>query len=283
MEHKADRPYPEGALSVRRIGRREWEFCYPRLTDEVYDAFHEGIDLWEIGEYAAAEERYRQLVHELPEFIDAHHHLALVLDDTDRREEAYGLWQDTVALGLACLPVALWAGRDRLRWQFLDNRPFLRAYHGLGLAHLERGYVKRALDIFEHILALNPDDNQGVRALAVDCYLRLKRPEEVLALCRRYRGDGMEQLVYGRPLALFQLGCHDEADSALRQAIGSYPKIAEELLKPRHRPPKGLRDDRVTVGGADQAYWYWREQGRLWKRTPGAVEWLRQIRHGIGG
>ena len=161
MEHEEGRPYPEGALSVRRIGRRDWEFHYPRLTDEVYDAFHEGIDLWEMGENAAAEERYRQLVHDWPEFIDAHHHLALVLDETDRREEAYVIWQETVALGLACMPMTLRTGRDRLPWQFLDNRPFLRAYHGLGLAHLERGYVKRALGIFEHILALNPSDNQG--------------------------------------------------------------------------------------------------------------------------
>jgi tetratricopeptide (TPR) repeat protein len=267
---------------VRRIGRRDWEFRYPRLTRKVYDAFHEGIDLWEIGENAAAEERYRRLVHDWPEFIDAHHHLALVLDETERREEAYAIWQETVALGLACMPMTLRTGRDRLQWQFLDNRPFLRAYHGLGLAHLERSYVRRALPIFEHILALNPGDNQGARALAVECYLRLKRPEDVLALCRRYRGDVMEQLVYGRALALFQLGRHPKAGSALRQAIGCYPAIAEELLRPRHRPPKDLREDCVTLGGADQAYWYWREQGGFWKRTPGAVEWLRLCEQEMG-
>jgi len=162
-----------------------------------------------------------------------------------------------------------------LPWPIIDNRPFLRAYHALGLEYLERGEVEQALEIFNTILALNPGDNQGVRALVVDCNLRLNRPGDVLAVCNEYSGDGMEQVVYGRVLALYQLGRKAEAERALRQAIEQLPLVAKELVKERHTPPKGLRPDTMTYGGADQAYYYWTEQGYFWETTPEAIDLVR--------
>ena len=41
------------------------------------------------------------------------------------------------------------------------NRPFLRAYHALGLQHVDAGRPGMALAVVWTILALNPDDNQG--------------------------------------------------------------------------------------------------------------------------
>jgi tetratricopeptide (TPR) repeat protein len=276
MEDKAMLTPPDGALTLRHLDGQDWVFEYARLTDQACDEFHEAIDLWEMGELAPAEEAYRRLGRTYPEFIDVHHHLAILLDETGRCQEAFQLWQDAVALGLRHFPIDLYTERGLLPWMYLENRPFLRAYHGLGLEYVERGRTRQALEIFHHILDLNPDDNQGVRALVVDCNLRLKRPGAVLEVCQRYPDDGMEQLVYGRALAFYQLGMKREARAALRRAIEIYPLIAAELLKPRHRPPKDLRADRITLGGADQAYWYWREQGRYWKRASGALDLLAE-------
>ncbi len=266
---------PEDSLIVTYVDDRKWTFEYPRLEWEILELFHAAIDDWHAGEVVLAEETYRQLVADYPEFIDAHHHLALLLSETGREQKAFQLWQEVVALGLERLPQDFEMGRDLLPWLILENRPFLRAYHALGLGYLERGEAEKSLDIFNNILAMNPGDNQGIRALVVDCNLRLNRPADVLEICSRYHGDGMEQLVYGRVLALYQLGRKAEAEAALSDAVQLLPLVAQELVKNLHRKPHKLHPDYVTYGGADQAYYYWIEQGQYWENTPGAIEFVR--------
>lgn len=226
---------------------------------------------------------YRALLAEYPEFIDVYQHLALLLDETGREEEALQLWREAVALGFGCLPESFSMGRDRLAWGYLDNRPFLRTYHSYGLWYLERGEVETALSIFSDILSLNPNDNQGVRGLVIQCYFGLGWPGRVLEVCGSYPDDIMESVLYGRPLALYQQGRQPEAKEALLEAIDHFPLIARELVKTRHRRPKDLRPDRITLGGADQAYYYWTEEGGFWKNTPGAIDLVRECLQEVAG
>ena len=125
--------------------------------------------------------------------------------------------------------------------------------------------------------AMNPNDNQGIRALLIDCYFRLGQPARVLTVCGRYRADITEEVLYGRPLALFQLQREDESRSALRKAIGILPLVAMELVKKTHRRPKNLDPGYVTMGGRDQAYLYWQQNGQYWQETPGALEMVASV------
>ena len=270
-----DKLYPEGALVVMPVDENQWSFEYPRLSWEMLEAFHDAIELWRAGHIAEAEAEFVRLVTAFPEFIDARHHLALLLSETGRGEEAYQAWHRAVEVGLSGLPETFEMGRDQLPWVMVENRPFLRACHGLGLKYLERGQVEQALDVFEDMLALNPGDNQGVRALVIDCYFQLGDPEGVLEICELYPDDAMEQVLYGRVLALYQLGFKAEAKEALDEAIKWLPLVGKELAKKRHQHPKGRRADFVVYGGAEQAYFYWKDQGQYWKDTPGAIEWVR--------
>jgi tetratricopeptide (TPR) repeat protein len=257
------------------MGEDMWTFEYPRLSAKVYDEFYEAIDLWHMGQEGLAEQELRRLVDAFPEFIDAHHHLALLLEEAGREREAFQIWREVVSLGLNCLPEEFETSQGHLPWFILENRPFLRVYHALGLEVLENGEVERALAIFLEILAMNPNDNQGVRELAIGCYFALGRPEGALEICGRYPDDALEGVMYGRALALYQLGREEKARGALLQAIEAMPLIARELVKKRHRRPKDLDPAHVTYGGADQAYYYWVDQGQYWSETPGAIEFVR--------
>jgi hypothetical protein len=55
-------------------------------------------------------------------------------------------------------------------------------------------------------------------------------------------------LVYGKVLALFQVGKMKQAEKALDIATRCYPLITAELLKTKHRKPKGMDERRVTLG-----------------------------------
>jgi hypothetical protein len=50
-----------------------------------------------------------------------------------------------------------------LLWGHIYNRPFLRCLHGYGLCLWRLGQLPQAQLVFERILSLNPNDNQGVR------------------------------------------------------------------------------------------------------------------------
>jgi len=274
---------PPGSLLVEARGEGDWEFVYPRLTTTIYGYFHDAIESWEVGDVTFAEQRFRQLLSDYPEFIDAYHHLAILLEETGDEDEAYGLWRHAVRIGEEYLHDPVRASKGRLPWPMIDNRPFLRACHGLGLELRERGEVEGALSMFMRLLDWNPNDNQGIRSLAVDCHFLLDQPEGVLVICERYPDDGMEALLYGRPLALIQVGETGQAREALELAVEHLPLVAKELVKERHRAPKGFNPDRCTLWSPEQAYHYWLDQGHYWKKTEGALELLRDVLKGTEG
>ena len=262
-------------ILLREVEPGEWCMEMPRITVEVDERLDEGIDLMEAGDFNRAIAVFARLINELPEQLDAYHHLALTLQYAGRSREAADVWRCAVELALKFFPERFDFTRHQLPWLEINNRPFLRAYHGLGLCLLDEGEVEAALDIFERLVSLNPNDNQGARALVVGCRFALRQPEEVLKVCQQYPEDGMEQLVYGRPLALFQLGRLNPATKALKEAIRLLPLIAKELVKKHHRRPRGVDPRYVSMGGADQAYDYWKDQGKHWQNTPGALDWLK--------
>lgn len=91
--------------------------------------------------------------------IDAHAHLGnLVFERSPERAIVH--YEIGIRIGELSLP----AGFDGLLvWSRLYNRPFLRSLHGYGLCLWRMGRVEEARQVFERILALNPNDNQGVR------------------------------------------------------------------------------------------------------------------------
>ncbi len=91
--------------------------------------------------------------------LDAHAHLGnLAFDSSPERARVH--YEIGMRIGELSLP----AGFDGLLvWGRLHNRPFLRCLHGYGLCAWRMGRLDEARQVFERILALNPNDNQGVR------------------------------------------------------------------------------------------------------------------------
>ncbi len=91
--------------------------------------------------------------------IDAHAHLGnLEFDESPERAMVH------YEIGIRIGELSLHAGFDGLLvWSRLRNRPFLRCLHGYGLCLWRLGRLAEARQIFERLLSLNPNDNQGVR------------------------------------------------------------------------------------------------------------------------
>ena len=254
-----------------------WEFVYPDIYDNLMDQFNAGCELYEQGDVDKAERAFQAVLTQMPDHLDAIHHLAIVLSERNSLDQARDLWEQAVRIGRKAFPQDFKLGRDRLEWGWLDNRPFLRCLHGLALSRYGEGKIEESLTLFQELLSLNPNDNQGVRAMAVVAMLKLGRWEEILKITKKYPGDMLSETIYGRALALFKLGRRREASIALKEAVSYLPLVGKELLKTKHRLPRTARPDVVTVGGADEAYYYWEHCGQFWEEDPEAVEWLRRI------
>jgi len=264
-------------LKLSRVAPHEWEFVYPDIYDHLMDEFHAGCELYEEGDLDEAERVFRAVLTQMPDHLDALHHLALVLSERNLLDETRDLWGQSVRIGHKAFPQDFELGRDRLEWGWLENRPFLRCLHGLALTRYNDGEIEEALRLFRELLSLNPNDNQGVRAMAEEALFKLGRFEDALEIAKQYPNDIMPETLYGRALALFKLGQRQEATSALEEAIDNLPLVGKELLKTKHRLPRTARPGMVTVGGADEAYYYWEDWRQFWEEDPKALEWLRGI------
>ena len=261
---------------LEKVGENEWRFIESSCVRGLMEEFNDALDYLDDTEFQLGEQMLRSIIDRCPEHVDAIHHLALISEDEGRYLEYYLLEKEAVDIALKNIPKEFRLGEDLLEWGWLENRPFLRAYHGLGLALLNRGSDKEALNIFLNLLSFNPNDNQGIRALAIDCFFDLGEPEKVLSLCDKYPGDMTPQLLYGRPLALIQLARVSEAKEAIKEAVAGLPFVAKELLKKRHVRPKSLMNGYVTFGGKDEAYFYWESSGSFWENTSGALDLLKK-------
>jgi len=263
-------------IRVKRLQGREWAFDLAPGNPGL-DA---GCELLDEGQIRKAHAMFERAFKRNPGDIDALHHLAVVLDQNGNSGEARRLWTDAVRLGREAIPAGFQKGRDRLRWGWLENRPYLRALQGLGCSHLELGKKADALAIFEEILDLNPDDNQGVRELALEQYLEAGQMDKAQELVNvKYKDDAMAGLLYGRPLVLFKTGDRKRAEKELKAAVRLSPKIAAELLKSSHRRPINELPGYITMGGWDEAFEYWAHFGRFWDKD--ALDWLRNLAAGI--
>jgi tetratricopeptide (TPR) repeat protein len=259
--------------TLERIGPHEWKF--PESAWEVSKRFYTGCELWEAGQTPAALAIFQDLLQRHPEHLDVRDSLAHVYEEIGQDDRAKPLLEEAVTLGRRAFPQAFRPG-DLLEWGWLENRPFLRCLCRLGLCYEREGRLEEALTIYQELLSLNPNDNQGVRALTVPVLFTLRRPNAVLQVCAAYPDDGTPEVAYGRALALFQLGRNHEAITALREAVRRRPRVAAELLKTRHRRPQSSIPGYITMGGADEAYEYWQHNGRFWGETEGALPWVAE-------
>ncbi len=119
----------------------------------------EAAELIEAGDREGARELLMETLGAELRCIDAHAHLGNL--EFDRwPERAMVHYEVGICIGELSLP----AGFDGLLvWGRIYNRPFLRCLHGYGLCVWRLGRLPEAERVFERILSLNPNDNQGVR------------------------------------------------------------------------------------------------------------------------
>ena len=85
MDHGLRRDLKNGdcMLKLSRVGSREWEFVYPKIYGQLMEEFNKGCECFEEGNLLAAERVFKSVLAQMPDHLDAIHHLAMVRSQQD--------------------------------------------------------------------------------------------------------------------------------------------------------------------------------------------------------
>lgn len=266
-------------LTVIEIEKNEWSFFDSAYNPKIEQQFDDALDTWYSGNFSEAEVSLKEIISVKPYHIDAIHHLGLLFDDTGREFEADLCAKEAAQIGIDALPKTFSWHTARISWGDLSNRPFMRAYHALGLFYLKRHEHGKAQEALKRLVSVHPNDNLGARYELLCSYASIHDWKSVLALSAEYSRDYSPDFLYTKAFALFERGSEEEANRTLEKAASTFPLVAKEILKKRHTPPKSnsLIPGAVTIGGEEQAYNYWKDNKDMWKKSSLAIEFLKKI------
>src|SRR5215203_2319581 len=201
-------------------------------------------------------------------------YVLLAEEDAGSLEEARELYQKGVEAGERALGRETFEEEAGYFWGILETRPYMRARQGLAFCLWELGERREAIDHYQQMLDLNPDDNQGIRHVLAGCLLDEELDEELGELLERYEDDASALWVYTRALWAFRKeGDTEKATAALKEATETNPYVPLYLLG--HKSLPSALPELIGFGDESEAVAYFARALSGWLRTPQALEWLR--------
>lgn len=220
-------------------------------------------------------EALTEILKQWPGNADAAVSIARLLGSEKRYEEALDHLQNAIFDLQKFWPEDL-VGRGMIDIDWPQNRPLLLAYAYMVSFCAEEGENEAATEFANDYLAVNPKDQYGVRQKAIEVAMNEGDNERALELISKASDDIAAYNLFGRALALFRLGRKEDAEQALQNAIQSRPKVYQELISDKHRMPANYNPSYVSYFSNEEAYNYNTIWGPLWRRTMGALAWLRK-------
>jgi tetratricopeptide (TPR) repeat protein len=131
-------------------------------------------------------------------------------------------------------------------WLLLETRPWMRALDRLANELKEAGLNLDAIKIFERILELNPNDNQGVRDPLLGLYLTVGDLKGAGKLLKKYENDALANFAWGRVLERFLADDRAGAKAALEiaRAANRHVELYLTARKPLPKDPPEMYSPR---------------------------------------
>lgn len=234
-------------------------------------------DAWEAGDSRKRVALAKKALKLSPLCADAY--VILAQEVAQNSAEAIDYYRQGAAAGEKALGKACFRDDVGHFWGILETRPYMRARQGLAQALWNMGQRDEAVAHYQEMLRLNPNDNQGIRYLLLDCLLFLGRDDEAADLISKYEEDGSAAWSWSRALLAFhRQGDCTEARDALSHARRENKHVAPLLLGDKKMPRR--LPDYISWGGKDEAVAYVYGAASAWEVAPGALAWHRACANG---
>ena len=272
------------ALEEREFGSKEelnafirsffdqGEKAPPRELSPLEQAQELIFDAWDERSPRRRVELARKALELSPDCVDAY--VVLAEDAARSVEEICEYYRQGVEAGERALGTEFFEENAGHFWGVTSTRPYMRARWGLAQSIWALGDREAAVEHAQHMLRLNPNDNQGIRWFLIGWLLALDRDDDALRLLDKYDDGRTAFWLFSDALLRFRrLGPSEEARSALRRARQANPLVEGYLLGRRPMPDE--TPDTMGLGDESEAVCYAAEGLPVWRGTPAALEWLR--------
>lgn len=207
-----------------------------------------------------------------PDCADAY--VLLAEEEADSLARAEDYYRKGVDAGERALGPGYFTQNKGHFWGLLETRPYMRARAGLAFSLWELKRLDEAAEHYRALLELNEGDNQGVRYSLLTLLMEMNRDDDSLKLLKRFKDDAMAEWMYPWALVEFRRsGPGKAADRRLKAALKQNPHVPDYLTE-RKRIPNRLPPYMGWGDDAEAAH-YASSHLNHWRRTPGAIEWLK--------
>lgn len=225
----------------------------------------------------APERRARKLIRDAlkldPNCVDAY---ILQGEMADSLPDAIQFYRQAVAVGEKALDPEHFDKNRGHFWGIIETRPYMRGLQTLASALWTYGEASEAIGIYQTMLELNTNDNQGVRYPLLNALLTLRRHEDALALLDDF-DDYLAHWLYNRALLLFRIeGRSKAARDAMQEALEANELVADMLLGYEEMFEPDEMPDLMQFGEESEATTYVASCFPLWMTTPGAQYWIQE-------
>ena len=197
----------------------------------------------------------------------------LLAEFTGNLAEARDLHQKAMLAGERALGQRAFAEDVGHFWGLLETRPYMRARAGLASCLWHLGDLRGAIEHYQAMLRLNPNDNQGLRYVLVGCLLATDQDEAAERLLAQYEDEGAAAWVYSAALLAYRKhGDTSESREKRGEALKANPFVWPFLLG--RRPISKHLPDLIGYGDESEAVAYAADHKAAWKKAPGAIAWL---------
>lgn len=214
----------------------------------------------------------RKALETSPDCVDAY---VLMAEDAATDREALDLYRQATAIGRRVLGEEAFQ-KNAGKFLFLpETWPYLRALFGLAQMEWVLGHRDQALNDYQELLRLDPNDQNGVRILAVSGYIEAGRDADAEAILNGYPDEAYRtDWVYTRALLQFRKeGDSPAARKLLTKAQEVNPHVPDFMLAVRQLPLD--LPNYVSDGDEDEAVAYAANFLLAWRASAGAISWLR--------
>lgn len=248
--------------------------AHDRLSDADADAKVRAQDLAFEAMEATSAAQARKLANRAlrldPDCVDA----IVTLTDLDARtaQEAITGFKRAVEAGERSLGTAFIAEHKGHFWLLLETRPYMRALEVLAATSKSVGLNLDAIAVYEQMLELNPNDNQGARYPLLSLYLTVSDLNGAGRLLARYKDDTMAVFVWGRVLERLLAGDKAAASAGLRKARKAN-RFVEKYMTGQMALPDEMPGG-YSPGSEGEAALSVVELSGAWDKHREAVSWL---------
>ncbi|MGM8364834.1 tetratricopeptide repeat protein [Virgibacillus sp. W0181] len=196
----------------------------------------------------------------------------LMAEGAQSLEEYKRYVQKAVDVGKKDLGKAFFMENNGHFWGLTETRPYMRAKAMYAEILNQTGKYEEAINEYEEMLRLNPNDNQGIRYLLLTIYMELEMYDEAKQLMEEYDENSAEFLFNKVLLHYATEGLTKTTKRLIKEAQSQNAYISPYLIGEMKIPD--IEIEYVGIGDENEAIAYVQQHIHLWEEN---LELLEQL------